>query len=138
MTLQQLLARFSYTDLAPYIEEAARNNTNDRRDLRMKLDEVKEAFAEIKNLKPTFGHIDTHIEVRNMRGKLNISNMHLGSVADLLSHRVDIAADVDASEAQIAGLCVYQLVAFTAATERYRDTDDFCEVEQAPTGGCPR
>ena len=62
-------------------------------------------------------------------GRLSVSNMHLGSPTDLLSHRLRVATDVTAPQAEIAAQCLYQLAAHEAATQKYREGDEFDDLD---------
>jgi hypothetical protein len=127
MTLRQLIDQYAYQDIRPFIEQAVDHDENDLRDRSVRLKEMEEGFAEMKQLKPTFGFIDTVIDVKMLDGRLIVSNMHLGSTSDLLSRRIAVAPDVKATDREIAALCVYQLVAHQHAWVKYRDEDDVIE-----------
>lgn len=133
MTLKQLIDKYNYSDLLPYVEQAVDHNENDLRSRDVKLNEVEQGFAEMKDLKPTFGFIDTVIDVKMLDGRLNVSNMHLGSTSDLMSHRLVVAPDVRASEQEILAACVYQLVAHEALWVKYRDDDEFDDIDNPQT-----
>lgn len=129
MTFKELLNQVTFADIAPYVEQAIRGNENDLRDYDTKFGEVEQAFAEMITMKPTYGHITTPIEVKLTDGRLSVSNMHLGSTSDVLSHRLAIAPEVQASVPELAAECVYQLVGYQAATDRYRDGDEFDDLD---------
>lgn len=138
MTLKQLLDKYCYADIASYIEMEVNKNENDRRPKNVKMDEMEQGFAYIKGLKPTFGYIDMQIDVKMLDGRLTVSNMHLGSTSDLLSHQINIGDDVTASEQEIAAQCVFQLVAHQAATTKYREDDAFDDWDNPQTASCLR
>ncbi len=129
MTFKELISEVNFADIAPYIEQSVRDNENDMRPFDTKYKEVEKIFEQVKALKPTFGHIVSPIEVKMLGGKLRASNMHLGSMSDVLSHQVVVAPQVKASTVEIAAECVYQLAAFQAATERYRDGEEFEDLD---------
>lgn len=125
MRLKQMLDGLAWADLEPFVRAAIEANADDRRPFEEKEREVREGFEQIAGAKPTFGYIDSAVDVKLVGGRLNISNTHLGTPADLLSHQVKIAPDVTASrEAIVAGI-VYDLFGHKAVWERYRDVDDF-------------
>jgi hypothetical protein len=129
MTFKELLSEVTFADVAPYIEQSVRDNENDKRPFETKYEEVEKIFEQVKGLKPTFGHIISPIEVKMLGGKLRASNMHLGSMSDVLSHQVVIAPNVTATPTETAAECVYQLAAYQAATERYRDGEEFDDLD---------
>ncbi len=133
MTFKQLLDKVSYEDIAPFIREAVAGNDNDLRPTDVKLAEIEQGFEAMKALRPTFGHIDSHIDVKLIDGHLNVSNTHLGSTSDLLSHQIDVAPEVQATESEIAAHCVYQVVAHAASWQHYRDEDDFDDLDNPQT-----
>ncbi len=129
MTFKELLKQVTFADIAPFVEQAIRNNENDMRDFDTKFGEVERAFGEMADMKPTFGHITSPIEVKLLDGRLSVSNMHLGSTSDVLSHRMVIAPEVQASVPELVAECVYQLVGYQTSTERYRDGDEFDDLD---------
>ena len=129
MTFKQLLGQVAYADMASYIDEAARQNAEDLRPQHVKTAEVRRAYDELLAARPPFGFIDTPIEVKMAGGRLSVSNMHLGSPTDLLSHRLRVAADVTAPQAEIAAQCLYQLAAHEAVTQKYREGDEFDDLD---------
>lgn len=129
MTLKQLIDKYSYADIAPYIVREVEADGDDLRPMAERLLEMELGFAQLKTLKPTFGHIDTHIEVKRLGRRWQVTNLHIGASSDLLSHRLVVAPDVEASEPEILAQCVYQLVAHQAATTKYRDDDDFDDLD---------
>lgn len=126
MTFKQLLDKYDYEAIVPYVRLEVENNEYDLRPLDVRMQEMADYYAEMKKTKPTFGYIETPIEVKCVGDKLIVSNMHLGAMSDLLSHRVDVSDGVKVSEAEILALCVFQLVAHQPSTEKYREDDDFC------------
>ncbi len=138
MTLKQLLSPLTYNDIRPAIERLAAANSHDLRPEQVKLDELQQGFEAIKSLRPSFGYVDVPIEVKMLSGKLIVSNTHLGSNADMLSHQVKIAPAVKATEAEIAAQIIYQLIAHENQWQRYREEDDFDDVDNIQTGGMLR
>ncbi|MBM6993854.1 MAG: hypothetical protein I3J02_11445 [Prevotella sp.] len=133
MTFKQLLDKVSYEDIAPYIHQAVSDNDNDLRPNEVKLGEIEQGFKAMKAMKPTFGHIDSRIDVKMINGHLNVSNTHLGSTSDLLSHQLNISSEVTASETEIAAQCVFQIVAHASSWQHYRDEDDFDDLDNPQT-----
>lgn len=129
MTFKELLSQVTFAEIAPYVERAVRNNEDDKRDFNTKFGEVERAFAEMATMRPTFGHISSPIVVKLSGGRLSVSNMHLGSVSDVLSHQMEISPEVQVSVAELAAESIYQLVAYEAATDRYRDGDEFDDLD---------
>lgn len=129
MTFRELLHKFEYTDIVPYVEREVRRNEDDRRPHEVKMEEMERGFAGMKALKPTFGYIDTRIEVGMTGGRLSVGNTHIGSASDLLSRQIAVAPEVVASEKEILAGCIYQLVAHEASWVKYRDDDDFDDLD---------
>lgn len=129
MTFKQLIDQYAYPDIAADLRREVALNTDDLRPMEAKMAEMADGFAAMKAMRPTFGHIDTCIEVTRRDGRLRVSNTHLGSTSDLLSHRVSVADDVEATGAEILAQCVYQIVAHQASTTKYRDDDDFDDLD---------
>ncbi len=138
MTLKQLLSSFTYADLRPTIERLVAENTTDLRPTEVKLAELEAGYNSIASLKPSFGYIDVPVDVKMLSGKLIVSNTHLGSNADLLSHQVKIAPGIANSESEIAAHIIYQLVAHENQWKRYREEDDFDDIDNIQTGGMLR
>lgn len=138
MTFKQLLDKVSYEDIAPHIHRLVTANTDDLRPYEVKLEEIAQGFAAMKALKPSFGHIETPIEVKILDGRLIVSNTHIGSTSDLLSHQVVVSPEVRADDAEVAAHCVYQLVAHASSWQHYRDDDDFDDIDNPQTARCLR
>ncbi len=129
MTLKQLLSTLDYAALLPTLEQLVAADSTDLRPTDMKMRELEEGFASIKALRPTFGHVDVAIEVKLLSGRLIVSNTHLGSNSDLLSHQVKVAPGVTATPAEIAAHIIHQLVAHENQWKRYREEDDFDDMD---------
>lgn len=129
MTFKQLVDKYDYAAIKGYVEAQIAHDEADRRPWQVKVEGVEQCFDQLKRLTPTFGYVDTCIDAKMLGGRLNVSNMHLGSMSDLLSHRLAVAPGVEAAEAEILAHCVYQLAARPAATEKYLDDDDFDDLD---------
>lgn len=138
MTFKQLISQYDYKDIADMVKREVELNDTDLRPMDTKLQEMEEGFAAMKAMKPSYGHIDTPIDIKEVDGRLHVSNMHLGSTSDLLSHRLDVAEGVEASPQEILAQCVFQLVAHQAATLKYRDEDDYDDLDNPQTARCLR
>lgn len=90
-------------------------------DSRITDEDYKKTFKELRNIKPTFDYFDMVIELKKTNGGLRVTNTHLGSVSDLAGRRYKVDGKLGLSNTEIASHCLYQIVAHSYDTVRYKD-----------------
>ena len=57
-------------------------------------------FQKLLKVKPEYGSTRS-VEVKLTDGKMSVTNVHVGSLGDVVAYRIDVAPELKASKAQI-------------------------------------
>ncbi|MCR5130930.1 MAG: hypothetical protein K6C10_05650 [Prevotella sp.] len=57
-------------------------------------------FQQLLRVKPEYGS-GRRIEVKQVNGKIAVSNVHVGSLGDVLTYPIDVAPDLQLSDSQL-------------------------------------
>ncbi len=80
-----------------------------------------ELYQKLRNTKPEYG-FSRHIQVKVVDGNIAITNLHVGSLGDILANPIDIDPDLNISKIQLLDAILKEMSneGFTEA-----DSDDF-------------
>ena len=76
-------------------------------------------YQRLRETKPEYGS-NRHIEVRLIDGEIAVTNVHVGSLGDILTYPIDVAPDLNISKTQLLD-----------AILREMSSDGFNETEQS-------
>lgn len=57
-------------------------------------------FQRLRSIKPEYG-ANRHIEVRLLKGEIIVTNVHVGSLGDVLTYQIDVAPDLMVTKMQL-------------------------------------
>ena len=57
-------------------------------------------FQNLRKTKPEYGS-NRHIEVKLVNGEIAITNVHVGSLGDILTYQIDVAPDLQVTKMQL-------------------------------------
>jgi len=78
-------------------------------------------FEELLNTKPEYGS-DNRIEVKVLNGEIAVSNVHVGSLGDIVACPIDVAPDLQVTKMQLLDAILKEM-SHEGFTET--DADDF-------------
>ena len=78
-------------------------------------------FEELLNTKPEYGY-GNRIEVKLVNGEIAVSNVHVGSLGDIVACPIDVAPDLQVTKMQLLDAILKEM-SHEGFTET--DTDDF-------------
>jgi len=76
-------------------------------------------YRELREIKPEYG-ANRRIQVKMVDGRIVVTNVHVGSLGDILAYPVDMSADLNISTNQIVDAILKEL-----------STDGFSESEES-------
>ena len=76
-------------------------------------------FHELLRVKPEFGSIKS-IGVKLVNGKIAVTNVHMGSLGDVITYRIDVAPELKVSKIQLLDAILKEM-----------SSDGFNETEQS-------
>ncbi len=57
-------------------------------------------YKELLAVKPEYGS-SRHIEVKNLNGKIAVTNVHIGSLGDIITYPIDVDPDLQITKIQL-------------------------------------
>ena len=75
-------------------------------------------YQELRATKPEYGS-NRHIQVKLVNGEVAITNVHVGSLGDIVTYPIDIAPDVELSNDQLMDAILCEL-----SSEGFSDSDE--------------
>jgi hypothetical protein len=75
-------------------------------------------YQKLHETKPEYGS-DRRIQVKLVNGEVTITNVHVGSLGDILTYQIDVAPDLNISKVQLLDAILHEL-----STEGFRDSDE--------------
>jgi len=76
-------------------------------------------YQKLLDTKPEYGS-NRHIQVRLIDGKIAVTNVHVGSLGDILTYPIDVEPDLNISKVQLLDAVLHELSA-----------NGFCESEES-------
>ena len=65
-------------------------------------------YQELLTVKPEYG-LNRKIEVKLLNGEIAVSNVHLGSLGDILTYPIDVAPDLEITKIQLLDAILKEL-----------------------------
>ena len=82
-------------------------------------------FQNLRKTKPEYGS-NRHIEVKLVNGEIAITNVHVGSLGDILTYQIDVAPDLQVTKMQLLDEILKEMSSNTFSDEEQAEFwDDF-------------
>ena len=65
-------------------------------------------YMKLRDIKPEYGS-NKHIQVKVVDGEIAITNLHVGSLGDILTYPIDVAPDLNISKIQLMDAILKEL-----------------------------
>ena len=75
-------------------------------------------FQKLRKTKPEYGS-NRHIQVKLVNGKVAITNVHIGSLGDILTYQIDVAPDLQVTKMQLLDAILHEL-----SSDGFSDSDE--------------
>ena len=75
-------------------------------------------YQRLRETKPEYGS-DKHIQVKLANGEVTITNVHVGSLGDILTYPIDVEPDLNISKVQLLDAILHEL-----SSNGFTDSDD--------------
>ena len=75
-------------------------------------------YQKLRETKPEYGS-DKHIQVKLANGEVTITNVHVGSLGDILTYPIDVEPDLNISKVQLLDAILHEL-----SSNGFTDSDD--------------
>lgn len=75
-------------------------------------------YQTLCNTKPEYGS-NRHIQVKLVNGEIAITNVHVGSLGDIVTYSIDIEPDLNISNEQLVDAILYEL-----SNDGFSDSDE--------------
>ena len=76
-------------------------------------------YQELRRIKPEYGS-NRHIQVKLVNGEIAITNVHVGSLGDIVTYPIDIEPDLNISKEQLLDAILREL-----------SNDGFCDSDES-------
>ena len=84
-------------------------------------------YQKLSETKPEYGS-SRHIQVRFIDGKVAVTNVHVGSLGDILTYPIDVEPDLNISKVQLLDAIIHELssndFSESEATDFWSDFDN--------------
>ena len=88
-------------------------------------------YQKLRETKPEYGS-NRHIQVKLVNGKVTITNVHVGSLGDILTYQIDVAPDLQMTKMQLLGEILKEMSSNTFSDEEQAEFwDDFDNLQKA-------
>ena len=75
-------------------------------------------YQKLCNIKPEYGS-NRRIQVKLVNGEVTITNVHVGSLGDIITYPIDVDPDLNISKVQLLDAILHEL-----STEGFSDSDE--------------
>ena len=65
-------------------------------------------YQKLRETKPEYGS-NRHIQIKLIDGKVAVTNVHVGSLGDILTYPIDVEADLNISKVQLLDTILHEL-----------------------------
>ena len=65
-------------------------------------------FQKLRETKPEYGS-NRHIQVKLIDGEITVTNVHVGSVGDIIAYSIDVDPDLNISKVQLLDAILHEL-----------------------------
>ena len=88
-------------------------------------------YKKLRETKPEYGS-NRHIQVKLVNGEVTITNVHIGSLGDILTYQIDVAPDVQVTKRQLLDEILKEMSSNIISDEDQAEFwDDFDNLQKA-------
>jgi hypothetical protein len=88
-------------------------------------------YQRLRETKPEYGS-NRRIEVKLVNGEVTITNVHIGSLGDILTYPIDVAPDLQVTKMQLLDEILREMSSNTFSDEEQAEFwDDFDNLQKA-------
>ena len=88
-------------------------------------------YQRLRETKPEYGS-NRHIEVKLVNGEITITDVHVGSLGDILTYQIDVAPDLQMTKTQLLDEILKEMSSNTFSDEEQAEFwDDFDNLQKA-------
>ena len=88
-------------------------------------------YQELRETKPEYGS-NRRIQVKLVNGGVTITNVHIGSLGDILTYQIDVAPDLQVTKTQLLDEILKEMSSNTFSDEDQAEFwDDFDNLQKA-------
>ena len=88
-------------------------------------------YQKLRETKPEYGS-NRHIQVNLVNGKVTITNVHVGSLGDILTYQINVAPDLQLTKTQLLDEILKEMSSNTFSDEEQAEFwDDFDNLHKA-------
>ena len=88
-------------------------------------------YKELRDTKPEYD-ANRRIRVKLVNGKVTITNVHVGSLGDILTYQIDVAPDLQVTKMQLLDEILKEMASNTFSDEEQAEFwDDFDNLQKA-------
>ena len=88
-------------------------------------------YQRLRETKPEYGS-NRRIEVKFVNGEVTITNVHIGSLGDILTYPIDVAPDLQVTKMQLLDEILREMSSNTFSDEEQAEFwDDFDNLQKA-------
>ena len=88
-------------------------------------------YQELRETKPEYGS-NRRIQVKLVNGEVTITNVHIGSLGDILTYQIDVAPDLQITKTQLLDEILKEMSSNTFSDEEQAEFwDDFTNLQKA-------
>ena len=88
-------------------------------------------YQKLRETKPEYGS-NRHIQVKLVNGEVTVTNVHVGSLGDILTYQIDVAPDLQMTKTQLLDEILKEMSSNTFSDgEQAEFWDDFDNLQKA-------
>ena len=88
-------------------------------------------YQKLRETKPEYGS-NRHIQVKLVNGEVTVTNVHVGSLGDILTYQIDVAPDLQVTKMQLLDEILKEMSSNTFSdVEQAEFCDDFDNLQKA-------
>jgi len=88
-------------------------------------------YQKLRETKPEYGS-NRRIQVKLVNGEVAITNVHVGSLGDILTYQIDVAPDLQVTKTQLLDEILKEMSSITFSEEEQAEFwDDFDNLQKA-------
>ena len=74
-------------------------------------------YQKLRETKPEYGS-NRHIQVKLVNGEVTVTNVHVGSLGDILTYQIDVAPDLQVTKMQLLNEILKEMSSNTFSDEK--------------------
>ena len=88
-------------------------------------------YQKLRETKPEYGS-NRHIQVKLVNGEVTVTNVHVGSLGDILTYQIDVAPDLQVTKMQLLNELLKEMSSNTFSDEKQAEFwDNFDNLQKA-------